>query len=220
MGFSSFSLLFCSFRRLATILAVPLYHSYCDVIWPVLIGPFSLDLYSCYFGLSCPITLLVGSFVPCPPPWASFAHLLSLVIFGSFSNFIFPWVFTDSLGLSGPNYHILHFWGSCIFHQPLTFSLHYFGPAVAHSHFSTSHNAHGFTIYFFGLLLGPFASLKAHLLILWAYNPLFLPFGFNSSSNHPLILLCPYCLASFCYWASEWASTSPYQEYGLILIFD
>ena len=121
----------------------------------------------------------------------------SLGILDPFSDFTFLWAFTNSLRLPWPNYHIFHLQGSWIFHQPFTFSLHYFGPAVAHSHFFTSHNAHGFTISFSGLLLGPFASLKIHLFILWAYNPLFLPFGLNGSSNHPLTLLYPY------FWASS-----------------
>ena len=199
VDFSSFSLLFCSFCSLATIPAIPLCHSYCDVIWPILARPFSLDLYSCYFGLSCPIILLVGSFVSFPPPWASSTHLLSLGILDSFSNSTFPWAFTNSLGLLWPNYHILHFLDSWVFHQPLTFSFHYFGSAVAHSHFSTSYNAHGFTISFSMLLLGSFASLKAHLLILWAYNPLFILFGFNGSSINPLTHLYLYCWASSYY---------------------
>ena len=141
----------------------------CGVIWPVLAGlllgqlhvllsigyndlVWSLNLYSCYFGLSWPIALLVGSFGPFLSPWASSAHLLSLGILGPFSNFAFPWVFTNSFGLSWPNYRILHPWGSWAFHQPFTFLLHYYGLAVAHSYFSTSHNAHGFTTFFSGLL--------------------------------------------------------------------
>ena len=116
VGFSSFSLLFCSFRSLATIPVVPLCHSCCDIIWPMLAGPISLDLYSCYFGLSCPITLLVGSFVPFPTPWASSTHLLSLGILRSFSNSTFPWAFTNFLGLSWSNYHILHLWGSLVYY--------------------------------------------------------------------------------------------------------
>ena len=160
VGFSSFNLLFCSFHSLATILVVPLCHSCCDIIWPMLAGPISLDLYSCCFGLSCPITLLVGSFVPFPTPWASSAHFL-----------------------------ILHS------HELLLTFLDFSGPITI----SFIFEAHWFTISFSRLLLGPFASLKAHLLILWAYNPLFLPFGFNDSSNHPLTLLCPYYWASSCY---------------------
>ena len=54
---------------------------------------------SCYFGLSWPITLLVGSFGPFLPPWASLAHSLSLGILGPFSNSAFTWVFTNSFRL-------------------------------------------------------------------------------------------------------------------------
>ena len=80
LGFSFFSLLLCSFRGLATIPTMLLCYSSCGVIWPQLARPLlgllriplligyndlvrSLDLYSCYFGLSWPITLLMGSFV-------------------------------------------------------------------------------------------------------------------------------------------------------------
>ena len=111
---------------------------YNDPIW-------SLDLYSCYFGLSWPITLLMGSFGLFLSPWASLVHLLSLGILSPFSNSTFPWVFTNSFGFPWPNYLILHHWGSWVFHQPLTFLLYYFGFVVAHYYFSTSHNAHGFT---------------------------------------------------------------------------
>ena len=67
-----------------------------------------LDLYSCYFEFSWPITLLVGSFGPFLSPWASLAHLLFLGILDSFSNFAFPWAFTSSFGLPWLNYRILH----------------------------------------------------------------------------------------------------------------
>ena len=93
MGFSFSSLLFCSFRSLATIPTMLLCYSCCGVIWPQLTGPLlgllriplsigyndpvrSLDSYSCYFGLSWPITLLAGSFIP---------SLSSLGILGPFS---------------------------------------------------------------------------------------------------------------------------------------
>jgi len=67
------------------------------------------------------ITLLVGSFVSFISSWASLAHLISLGILGPFSNSAFPWAFTNSFGLSWPNYLILHPWDSWAFHQPLTF---------------------------------------------------------------------------------------------------
>ena len=74
---------------------MPLCYFYYGVIWPMLVRPllgllhvllsigyndpvWSLDLYSCYFELSSPITLLVGSFGPFLSPWASSAHLLIL----------------------------------------------------------------------------------------------------------------------------------------------
>ena len=98
VGFYFFSLLLCSFCGLATIPAMLLYYTCHGVIWPQLAGPllgllrfllsisyndlvWSLDLYSCYFRLSWPLTLLVGSFVP---------FLSSLGILGPFSNFAFP----------------------------------------------------------------------------------------------------------------------------------
>ena len=110
MGFSFFSLLLCSFRDLATIPIMLLCYSCRGVKWPQLARPllgflrillligyndpvWSLDLYSCYFRLSWPITLLVGSFVP---------FLSSLGILGSFSNFALPWTFTNSFGLLDP----------------------------------------------------------------------------------------------------------------------
>ena len=99
VGFSFFSLLLYSFRGLAAIPAMLLCYSYCGVIWPQLVGHllsllrillsigyndlvWSLGLYSHYFGLSWPITLLVGSFVP---------FLSSLGILGPFAFLGHPW---------------------------------------------------------------------------------------------------------------------------------
>ena len=99
VGYSFFSLLFCSFHSRATIPARLLYYSCCGVIWPQLAGPllgllripfsigyndpvWSLDLYLCYFELSWPITLLVGSFVP---------FLSSLGILDPFAFLRHPW---------------------------------------------------------------------------------------------------------------------------------
>ena len=48
------------------------------------------------YGLLCPFL-----------PWASLAHLLSLGFLGPFTNFVFPWAFTDFIGLPRPNYFIL-----------------------------------------------------------------------------------------------------------------
>jgi len=63
---------------------------------------------------------------------------------------------------------------------PYFLCLHYFRPAVAHSHFSTSYTAHGFAIPLFPSFLKPVCFLKAHLSISWTCNPLFLLLGLNS----------------------------------------
>ena len=145
--------------------------------------------------------------------WASLTHYIaygplwpisfSLGILGPFSNFAFPWAFTNSFGLPWPNYLILHSWDLWAFHQPLVFLLYYFGPAVVHSCFSTSHNAHEFTTSFSGLL-------QAHLL---SSRPIFLLFGpmihYSCHSGlmvfffliNPLTLSYPYCWASSYCWA-------------------
>ena len=48
----------------------------------------------------------------------------------------------------------------------------------------------------------PICFLNAHLFILMAHDPLFLPLEFNGFSIHLLILFCPCCWASSFYWAS------------------
>ena len=86
---------------------------------------------------------------------------------------------------------------------PSTPYFHYFEPAMAHSHFSTSHTAHGFASSLFPGSFRLIYFLKAHLLVLWAYNPLFLSFGLNGFSIHLLTLFCPCCWASSFNWASK-----------------
>ena len=55
-----------------------------DSVW-------SLDLYTWYSGLSWPITLLIGSFVPFLSSWASLAHFLILHSHGLLLTFLgFP----------------------------------------------------------------------------------------------------------------------------------
>ena len=185
-GFSPLQPILYSFCNLVVIPALPLCYSCHGVTWLVLVGPplgllhvlfsigfndliWSLDLYSYYFGLPWPITLLVSPFGPFLSHWASLAYLLSLSILYTFSNSAFSWAFTNSFELSWLNYLILHSWVSWAFHQPLDFLLHYFKPAVTYSYFSTSHNAHGFTTSFSRLL-------QAHLLssrpISLLYGPL------------------------------------------------
>ena len=50
--------------------------------------------------------------------------------------------------------------------------------------------------------LRPACFLRGPFIILWAYDPLFLPFRLNGFSLNLLTLFCPYCWASSCYWAS------------------
>ena len=170
VGFSSFNLLFCSFRSLATIPTVPLCHSCCVMLFdPCLLGLFHWIYTHVALGFLVPLHYL----------WAPLSHFLLL---GHPRPICFPWA-------SSAHFLILHS------HELLLTFLDFPGPITI----SFIFEAHWFTISFSRLLLGPFASLKAHLLILWAYNPLFLPFGFNDFSNHPLTLVCPYYWASSCY---------------------
>ena len=61
------------------------------------------------------------------------------------------------------------------------------------------------------LSLGFFRSacfIRCPFIILWAFDPSFLPFGFNGFSLNLLTFFCPYCWAFSCYWAlPKWAST-------------
>ena len=85
---------------------------------------------------------------------------------------------------------------------------HYFEPTITHSHFSTSHTAHGFASSLFLNSFRPVYFLKAHLFISWACNLLFLPLGINGFSIYSLTLFCP------CYWASSffWTSENDHQQ--------
>ena len=125
-------------------------------------------------------------------PWVSSAHFLILHSHGFTNSFRLPWT----------NYHILHPWGSWAFHQPLTFLIHYFGPIVAHFYSSISHNAHGFTISFSGLL---WVHLLSSRPICFLYGPMTHCYCHSSLMGLLSILLtlsCPYC------WAfPKWAST-------------
>ena len=53
----------------------------------------------------------------------------------------------------------------------------------------------------------PTCFFRGPFVILWAYDPSFLPFGLNGFSLNLLSLFYPYCWASSCYWAfPKWAS--------------
>ena len=124
----------------------------------------------------------MGSCVPFVFPWASLVHLLALGFLGPFTNFVFPWAFTEFIGLSRPNYFILILgvYGPAI--NPLL-SLLALLWACRCSFLLFSHHTLPM-----GLLLAislfsgsfePICFLNAHLLISWTCDPLFLPLGLN-----------------------------------------
>ena len=79
---------------------------YNDPVW-------SFGLYSCYFGLSWPITLLVGSFGPFLYPWASLKHFLILHSHGfllTLLGFPNPIVLSFILGARGLSINPLLFY--------------------------------------------------------------------------------------------------------------
>ena len=160
MGFSFFNPLFCSFLQscydfLLHYFAIPTVMSFgpslLDFFGPTACSSLNDSAWSLGFIF---VTLLAGSCVLFISSWASLAHLLSLSFLRPFPNSAFSWVFTNSFRLPLPNYLILHSLGLMgLPSTPYFLCLHYFGLAVAHSHFSTSHTAHGFAI---SLSLGSF----------------------------------------------------------------
>ena len=147
------------------------------------------------------ITLLAGSCVPFISswhlwpicfPWASSALFL---ILRSHGLLLIP------LGFLGPITLSFIFGAHGLSISPFLY-LHYFGLTVTHSHFSTSHTTHGFATSHFPGSFRPICFLKANLFILWAYDSLFLPLGFNGFSIHLVTLFCPCCWAFSFYWAS------------------
>ena len=160
----------------------------CHIILSFLLqwlNPFGPAVYSFPNGLTRPWAfLLMGSCIPFVFPWASLAHLLALGFLDPFTNFVFPWAFTDFIGFPQPNYFILIFgvYGPI---NPNSFCLHCFGPATAHSYFFSHHMLPMgllLAISFFLGSFGPTCFLKAHLLISWTCDLLFLPLGLNGFS--------------------------------------
>ena len=154
-------------------------------------------------GLLRPIYFLLGVLGPFTfigHPWSIYFPWASSTL----SSLVFPCAFTNSFRLHWPNYFILHPWALWIFHQPLTFFyFHYFGPAVAHSHFSTSHTTYEFATSLFPGSFRPICFLKAHLFISWVCDSLFLLLRLNGFSIHLLTLFCLCCWAFSFYWASQ-----------------
>ena len=85
-------------------------------------------------------------------PWASLAHLLTLGFLGPFTNFVFPWDFTNFIGLPRPNYFILILGVYEPAINPLLSLLALLwacrGPFLL---FFTSHTAYGFATHYFSL---------------------------------------------------------------------
>ena len=188
---------------------IPFCHSCCDIIWPNLAGP----LWACRLFFPQWLNMVIGSFItlltdssiPFASSWASLVHLLSLDFLDLFPNSVFPWVFTNSSGLSRPNYLIPPPWGSWARHQPFIFftciTLGLLWPILTFLH-------HILPI---GLSPGSFKSvcfLKAHFFISWICDPLFLPLGLNGFSIFLPTLFCPCCWVSSFYLDSpKWSST-------------
>ena len=147
-----------------------------------MLGPFGSAMYSFPNGLTRPWAFLpMGSCVlfslghpwPICLPWASLALLLTLYSHG---------LLLTSLGFSGPitSYSSLGFMG--LPSIPYSLCLRCFGPAAAHSYFFSHHTLPMGLLLTISPFLGsfePICFLKAHLLISWTCDPLFLPLGLN-----------------------------------------
>ena len=140
------------------------------------------------YGLLCPFYFSLGH------PWpicflrVSLALLLTLHPHG---------LLLISLSFPGPItlFSSLGFMGLPL--TPYFLCLHYFGPTVAHSHFSISYTAHRYAISLSPGFLKPICLLNAHLFTSWACDPLFLPFEPNGFATCLPTLCCPYCWAFF-----------------------
>ena len=138
------------------------------------------------YGLLCPFF-----------PWAALAHLLALGFLGPFTNFVFSWAFNDFIGLPWPNYFILFLgvYGPAI--NPLLSLLAVLwscrGPFLLFSHHTLPMGLL-LTISLFPSSFEPICFLKAHLLISWSCDPLFLPLGLNG-----FFVLC-LLQTSLCCW--------------------
>ena len=110
-AFLPLAILFCFFHSLVTVLAMLLCHSYCGDIWTKLAGP----LWACCLFFSQWLNMVIGFILMllwafllhCL--WAPLSHLFLLehpwpICFpwsslALFSNYAFPWTFTNSFGL-------------------------------------------------------------------------------------------------------------------------
>ena len=151
----------------------------------------------------------MGFYVPFVFPSASLAHLLALGFLGLFTNFVFPWAFTDFIGLPWPNYFILILgvYGPAI--NPLLSLLAL--PWACRSPFLLfSHHTLPMGLLFtISLFLGsfePICFLEAHLLISWTCNLLFLPLGFNGFCSLSFADFFSICVAMLGFLPFIWVS--------------
>ena len=160
----------------------------------ILLGLFGLAL------LGPLVFLLMGSCVPFAlfslgHPWPV---LLPLGFLIPFTNSAFPWAITNFIGLPWPNYFILILGVHRLAINPLlslfTLLLGLQWPILT---FSTSYTAHGYAISLFPSFFKPIYLLKAHLFILWTYDPSFLPLEPDGLATCLPNLCCPCCWA-FC----------------------
>ena len=107
-------------------------------------------------------------------PWVSSAP---------FTNFVFPWAFTDFIGLPWPNYFILILGVYGLAINPLLSLLALLW--ASRDPFLTFFSHHTLpmglllTISLFLSFFEPICFLKTHLLILWTCDSLFWPLGLN-----------------------------------------
>ena len=158
---------------------LPCHSCYNDLILP---GPFGPAMYSFPNGLTRPWAFLpMGSCVPffLGHPWPI---CLSWASSAPFTNFVFPWAFTDFIGLPRPNYFILILGVYGLAINPLLSLLALLwvcrDPFLLFSH----HTVPMDLLLTISLFPGSFeliCFLKAHLLISWTCDPLFLPLGLN-----------------------------------------
>ena len=151
----------------------------------------------------------MGSCVPFVFHWASLAHLLALGILDLFTNFVFPWAFTDFIGFPSPiiSYSSLGFMG--LPSIPYSLCLHCFEPATAHSYFFSHHTLPMgllLTISLFSDSFEPIFFLNAHLLISWTCDPLFLPLGLNVFCSLSVANFSSVCVAGLGFLSFIWIS--------------
>ena len=127
-------------------------------------------------GLLCPILFLLGilgSFAFLGFPWPIFLILHFHELLLTLLDFLGPITLSFILGAHGFSINPLPFF-ACITSGLLW-------PILTFLH----HTAHGFATSLSPGFFRPICFLKAHLFILWACDPLFLPLGLNDFS-YPL----------------------------------